>query len=144
ATQVYKQRMRSLRELMARNAARRDVDWVVQGERRFTFGEHDRQARVLARSLADLGVARGDRVALVSANVPEWVITFWAVAILGATLVPLNAWWKAEELEFGLEDSGATVLIADTRRLAVVADRLAEIPALAHVFEIGSEPFSKL
>jgi long-chain acyl-CoA synthetase len=143
-TQVYKQRMRSLRELMARNVARRDVDWLVQGDRRFTFGEHDRQARALARSLADLGVQRGDRVALVSANVPEWVITFWAVAILGATLVPLNAWWKAEELDFGLVDSGAKVLIADARRLAVVADRLSQIPALAHVFEIGSEPFSKL
>ena len=48
---------------------------------------------------------RGDRVALVSANVPEWVITWWACAVLGATLVPLNAWWKAEELEFGLDDS---------------------------------------
>jgi steroid-24-oyl-CoA synthetase len=143
-TQVYKQRMRSLRELMARNGARRDVDWLVQGDRRLTFGEHDRQARALARSLADLGVQRGDRVALVSANVPEWVITFWAVAILGATLVPLNAWWKAEELDFGLGDSGAKVLIADARRLDVVADRLAQIPALAHVFEIGSEPFSKL
>jgi len=98
----------------------------------------------LARSLADLGVERGDRVALVSANVPEWVITFWAVAILGATLVPLNAWWKAEELDFGLGDSGAKVLIADARRLAVVADRLSDIPALAHVFEIGSAPFAKL
>ncbi len=53
-------------------------------------------------SLGALGVQRGDRVALVSANVPEWVITWWACAILGATLVPLNAWWKAEELEFGL------------------------------------------
>ncbi len=143
-TQVYKQRMRSLRELMARDRQRRDVDWLVQGDRRFTFDEHDRRARVLARSLADLGVQRGDRVALVSANVPEWVITFWAVAILGATLVPLNAWWKAEELEFGLGDSGAKVLIADARRLAVVADRLSEIPALAHAFEIGSEPFAKL
>jgi long-chain acyl-CoA synthetase len=89
-------------------------------------------------------VERGDRVALVSANVPEWVITFWAVAILGATLVPLNAWWKAEELDFGLGDSGAKVLIADARRLAVVADRLSDIPALAHVFEIGSVPFAKL
>ncbi|HMC70803.1 MAG TPA: AMP-binding protein, partial [Mycobacteriales bacterium] len=47
-------------------------------------------------------------------------------------------------LEFGFEDSGAKVLIADARRLAVVADRLPAIAALAHVFEIGSEPFSKL
>ena len=132
--QVYKQRMRSLRELMAQNSARAGVDWLVQEDRRFTYGEHDRLARVLARSLARTGVQRGDRVALVSANVPEWVITWWACAVLGATLVPLNAWWKAEELEFGLADSGAKVLIGDARRIALVRDRLASLPALEHVF----------
>ncbi|HUI49704.1 MAG TPA: class I adenylate-forming enzyme family protein [Acidimicrobiia bacterium] len=136
AMHVYKQRMRSLRELMSQNAARADVDWLVQGDRRLTYGEHDRQARVLARSLAQLGVQRGDRVALVSANVPEWVITWWACAILGATLVPLNAWWKADELEFGLSDSESKVLIADARRIALLRDRLGELPALQHVFVI--------
>jgi long-chain acyl-CoA synthetase len=136
STQVYRQRMHSLRELMAQNALRGDVDWVVQEDRRLTYGEHDRLARVLAASLAELGVGRGDRVALVSANLPEWVITFWAVAILGATLVPLNAWWKAEELEFGLQDSEAKVLIVDARRLAGLVDRLPELRALEHVFLI--------
>jgi long-chain acyl-CoA synthetase len=134
--QVYKKRMRSLRELMAQNVARADVDWVVQDDRRFTYGEHDRLARVLAASLARLGVRRGDRVALVSANVPEWVVTWWACAILGATLVPLNAWWKAEELEFGLSDSGSKVLIGDARRVALVRDRIASLPELLHVFVI--------
>ena len=134
--QVYKQRMSSLRELMTQNAARADVDWVVQEDRRFNYGEHDRLARVLASSLAQLGVQRGDRVALVAANVPEWVITWWACAVLGATLVPLNAWWKAEELEFGLADSEAKVLIGDARRIALVRDRLASLPALQHVFVI--------
>jgi steroid-24-oyl-CoA synthetase len=134
--QVYKTRMRSLRELMAQNVARAEVDWLVQGDRRLTYGEHDLLARKVAASLAGLGVGRGDRVALVSANVPEWVVTWWACAILGATLVPLNAWWKAEELEFGLDDSGAKVLIADARRLAIVRDRLAGLSALEHVFVI--------
>jgi len=134
--EVYKHRMRSLRELMAQNVARADVDWVVQDDRRFTYGEHDRLARVLAGSLARLGVRRGDRVALVSANVPEWVVTWWACAILGATLVPLNAWWKAEELEFGLSDSRSKVLIGDARRVALVRDRLASLPELQHVFVI--------
>ncbi|HEY5076091.1 MAG TPA: class I adenylate-forming enzyme family protein [Acidimicrobiia bacterium] len=148
--QVYKQRMRSLRELMAHDAARADVDWVVQDERRFTYGEHDRLARVLAASLARLGVRRGDRVALVSANLPEWVITWWACAILGATLVPLNAWWKAEELEFGLSDSGSKVLIGDARRVALVRDRIASVPGLEHVFVIDGpadaaiRPFAEL
>ena len=134
--QVYTQRMRSLRELMAQNAARATVDWVVQEDRRLVYGEHDRLARVLAHSLAGLRVERGDRVALVSANVPEWVVTWWACAILGATLVPLNAWWKAEELEFGLTDSEAKVLIGDARRIAMLRDRLPEMRALQHVFAI--------
>jgi long-chain acyl-CoA synthetase len=143
-TQVYASRMRSMRELMTQNAARADVDFLVQGDRRYSFGEHDRIARVLAGSLARLGVQRGDRVALCSANVPEWLFTWWACAILGATLVPLNAWWKAEELEFGLNDSEAKVLIADTRRLDSVRDRIVEIRELQHVFEIGTPEFDAL
>ncbi len=139
-TQVYRKRMRSLRELMEQSASRADVDWIVQDDRRLTYGEHDRLARVLARSLAELGVERGDRVALCSANVPEWVVTFWACAILGATLVPLNAWWKTEELEFGLNDSGAKVLIADARRIGAIRDRLTEMRELLHVFQIDGDP----
>ena len=61
-TQVYKQRMHSLRELMDANAARADRPWLVQGDERYTFGEHDRVARVLAAKLAELGIERGDRV----------------------------------------------------------------------------------
>jgi long-chain acyl-CoA synthetase len=139
-TQVYRQRMRSLRDLMEQSAARPDVDFLVQADTRFTFGEHDRAARVLAASLADLGVERGDRVALCSANNAEWVLTFWACAILGAVVVPLNAWWKAEELEFGIMDSESKVLIADARRAAIVHDRLAEMRTLRHVFQIDGEP----
>jgi long-chain acyl-CoA synthetase len=138
-TQVYKQRMKSLRDLVAQSALRPSVDWVVQGDHRLTYGEHDRRVRELAQSLAGLGVQRGDRVALVSANLPEWVITFWAVGILGATLVPLNAWWKAEELEFGIEDSESKVLIADARRLGSLQERLPEMRALEHVFLIEDD-----
>jgi long-chain acyl-CoA synthetase len=149
-TQVYKQRMRSMRELMAQNTARLDVPWLVQGDQRFTYGEHDAKARVVAKNLAALGVERGDRVALVSANNPEWVITFWACAVLGAVLVPLNAWWKTEELEFGITDSGAKVLIADLRRLSLIQPRLTELREVRHFFVIDADaehpvrPFAEL
>ena len=52
----------------------------------------------------------------------------------------MNAWWKAEELEFGLNDSEAKVLICDARRLSVIADRLDAIPTVEHVFVIGELP----
>jgi long-chain acyl-CoA synthetase len=138
-TQVYAKRMRSLRELMDQNAARAELDWVVQGDRRLTFGGHDRLARVVAGRLHQLGVGAGDRVALCSANNPEWVVTWWACAVLGAVVVPLNAWWKAEELEFGLQDSEAKVLVADARRAELLRDRIPEMRALEHVFVIGDD-----
>ncbi|MBV8951521.1 MAG: acyl--CoA ligase, partial [Actinobacteria bacterium] len=101
--------------------------------------------------LVELGVKPGDRVALLSANNPEWVVAFWAVASLGAVLVPLNAWWKAEELQFALHDSGSTVLLTDARRWLVVRDVLDELRELQHVFVTDLEgrddrarPFSEL
>ena len=136
-TQVFKQRMHSMRELVVQSAARAPVDWVVQGDRRYTFGEHDALVRSVAASLTALGVERGDRVAIAAANCPEWVLAFWACASLGAVLVPLNAWWKAEELEFGIVDSGSKVLIADERRVELMRPRLTEMRELLHVFSVG-------
>jgi long-chain acyl-CoA synthetase len=147
-TQVYKQRMRALGELLAQSAGRADVTWLVQGDRRLTFGEHDTLVRQSARALRAHGIGRGDRVAIVSANCPEWVVMFWACALVGAIAVPLNAWWKTEELEFGLSDSGARLLIADAKRLALIAPALDSLPALEHVFVVGeggpgARPFSE-
>jgi long-chain acyl-CoA synthetase len=132
--QVYKQRMRSLRELFVAADARIDVDFLVQGDRRLTYGEHNARVRATAARLRELGVGSGDRVAVLSANMIDWVVTFWAAAVLGAVVVPLNAWWKAEELEFALDDSGSSVLVADQRRWDVVRDVVDRVDAIRHVF----------
>jgi long-chain acyl-CoA synthetase len=138
--QVYRNRMRTLRELMAQNAARGDTTFVVQGDRRFSYGEHDRAARRVARGLAALGIGPGDRVAVVSANTPEWVITFWACAVLGAIVVPLNAWQKSEELQFALDDSGCRVLVADRKRCDLILPVLDDLAAITKVFLVGDAP----
>ncbi len=70
----------------------------------------DRVTR-LAHALADLGVHRGDRVALLSANHPVYLEALFAAGLLGAILVPLNARLTAPEVTYALTDSGATVLI---------------------------------
>jgi steroid-24-oyl-CoA synthetase len=132
--QVYRHRLGSMRDLVVGADARGDVDWVVQGERRLTYAEHNALVRRVAVALTGLGVEPGDRVALLSANNVEWVVMFWACAVIGAACVPLNAWWKAEELEFALADSGAKVLFCDLKRWAVVRDVVAPLPALDHVF----------
>ncbi len=132
--QVYKNRFTSLRDLLAVGDARAETDWLVQGDRRLTFGEHNALARKAGVALRELGVGRGDRVAVLTANTIEWVVMFWACAGIGVACVPLNAWWKAEELDFALRDSGAKVLFCDPKRWMIVHDIVEDIPALEHVF----------
>jgi long-chain acyl-CoA synthetase len=135
--QVYKNRFRSMRDLIAVGDARVDVDWLVQGDRRLTYGEHNAEARKVAVALHELGVRPGDRVAVLTANTIEWVVAFWACAGMGAACVPLNAWWKAEELDFALRDSGAKVLLCDAKRWEIVRDIVDDIDPLEHVFVLG-------
>ena len=149
--EVYKNRLGSLRELIAMADGRGDADFVVQGNRRLPFAGHNARVRTVAAALVAQGLDRGDRIALLSANNPEWVYTFWAIAAASLTSVPLNAWWKAEELRFALEDSGARVLICDERRWELVKDLPESLPDLERVYVIGSEqpgagalPFSEL
>ncbi|MFP5072164.1 class I adenylate-forming enzyme family protein [Pseudonocardia nantongensis] len=85
---------------------------------RLSYAEVYRRVAGLARELVDTHrVRKGDRVAIAMRNLPEWPVAFFAAAAAGAVVVPLNAWWEASELEFGLRDSGARVLIADRERL---------------------------
>jgi len=132
--QVYKNRLHSLGELIAMADGRAGVDFLVQGDRRLPYEEHNALVRRVAASLGELGVGHGDRVAIVSANNVEWVVLWWAAAAIGAVVVPLNAWWKTDELEFGLRDSGSKLLFCDPKRWQAVRDRVEALPELEHVF----------
>jgi long-chain acyl-CoA synthetase len=139
--QVYKDRMRTLRAIPQAAIGRGDDTFLVYGDRTYGFGDFAERSNGLARALADsCGVGPGDRVAVLSQNNPEWCLTFWATVSLGAILVGLNGWWKADEILYGLQDSGAKVLVADAKRFERVADRLAEAPDLILVLLIDAGP----
>ena len=65
----------------------------------------------------EYGVGPGDRVAILAANCPEWIVTFWAAVSLGAIAVGLNGWWVGDEIRYGIADCGPSVLVADRKRL---------------------------
>ncbi|MFN0299197.1 MAG: AMP-binding protein [Burkholderiales bacterium] len=73
----------------------------------FTFREADRIARSVARGMTDLGVKRGDRIALLLPNGPEFVWAWYATALLGAPMVPINSTYTGSLLEYVLRDSDA-------------------------------------
>ncbi len=117
-TKVWKNCPPSLRSILELSAFHGDATFLVYEDERMTFAEHFGEASAFARVLAEhYGVRRGDRVAIVMRNLPEWVISFWAAAALGAVIVPLNAWWTGPELVYGLEDCGAAVAVVDAPRL---------------------------
>lgn len=110
-----------------------DREFVVYEDERVTYSGWFRAVATLAKALQERGIKKGDRVALAMRNLPEWPVAFFAAAVTGAIVVPLNAWWTGEELAFGLADSGATVLICDAERWDRIATFKAEMPALQHV-----------
>ena len=113
---------------------------------RFSYRELNQRCNRTADVLAGLGVGKGDRVALLLMNGVEFVESFFAIAKLGAVVVPLNWRLVADELAFILDDSGATVLLFDTEFAETVADlaeRGQDATAVRHWIQVGSQDCSK-
>jgi long-chain acyl-CoA synthetase len=137
---MYERRLPSLRAIPPMAAARSDETYLVYGERRISFAEFVGQANAVSAALVSEGVGQGDRVAVLSANNPEWVLAFWGVVDIGAVLVGLNGWWKTDEIMYGLQDSGAKVLVADKGRFNRIAETLQHLPDLERVYLVDADP----
>jgi long-chain acyl-CoA synthetase len=116
-TRVFRHAPPTLAHVLETSRQYGDRTFVVYEDERWTFAEHlGIVARLADRMATELGVSKGDRVAIAMRNYPEWIASFWATVASGAVAVPLNAWWTASELEYAVADSGATVLVADDER----------------------------
>jgi len=119
---VFKNRPRSLCDVLAASEAYDENEFLLFGDRRVGYLEHRTQVAQLAHSLAEkYDVRSGDRVAILGANSPEWIIGFWAVTSLGGIAVAMNGWWSADEIGHALADSQPKLLIGDRKRLSRIA-----------------------
>jgi len=142
-TRVWKNAPPSLRSVLDGSRLHGGKTFLVYEDDRLTFEQHWRAAAAIANALVrDFGVAKGDRVAIAMRNFPEWSVAFWGIAAAGAVAVPLNAWWTAEELEYGLQDSGSQVLFADAERAERLASRLLGLGLRALVVARASRPLA--
>ena len=116
ATRVWKNAPANLTQLIALSRTHGDRLATIHEDQRVTYEAQYRAIATLAAELRAMGVAKGDRVALAMRNMPEWPVAFFAIVATGAICVPLNAWWSPQELAFGVNDSGARVLIVDRQR----------------------------
>jgi fatty-acyl-CoA synthase len=99
-----------------------------------SYGDLAARARALAAGLDELGIGRGERVAIVSHNSARLLESFFGVTAWGRVLVPINFRLSAEEVAYIVEHSGARVLLVDPE----LDDHLASIPA-EHRWLLGKE-----
>ena len=86
-------------------------DHLIINDTKLSYGMVNLTARKLANSLRDFGIQKGDRVAIMAPNVPQYVISFEACAKLGAIVVPINPLAAVTEVHHYIKDSGAVAVI---------------------------------
>ncbi|HYZ22355.1 MAG TPA: AMP-binding protein, partial [Rhodopila sp.] len=109
---------------------------TIDGNRRRTWAETADRIAKLAGGLRKLGIAQGDRVAILALNSDRYFELLYAVPCLGAIVVPLNIRLAAPEIAFTLEDSGARMLVVDDA-YADLPNRLPGLFAVDHIVHIG-------
>ena len=133
-TRTWKNAPPSLRATLEASRAHADRTFLVYEDERVTYEAFRRAVAAFAEALATDGVEKGDRVAIVMRNLPEWPVAFYATVSLGAIATPLNAWWTGPELEYGLADSGAKVAVLDAERLERLVEHLPTCVDLKRVY----------
>ena len=130
--------------LASRGTADPEGAFLIFGDETVTFGQMETRAEALAASLHGFGIEPGDRVAVVMPPWPEFVISLFAVAKLGAILVPLNPRLTTDDLRYTLRHSEAVAAITaetfeDLDFLHLFEDLLVQLPALQYLITVGEE-----
>jgi acyl-CoA synthetase (AMP-forming)/AMP-acid ligase II len=112
---MYSERPRRVASLLAFANGWGSRPHVVQGERVVTFQGLGNAVAAKARTLAEHGVGRGDRIFILGWNGPEWIVNFWASIEIGAIPVLANAWWSAVEVANGVAALRPALILADAR-----------------------------
>src|SRR5438128_1926753 len=129
----------NIRELLEAQVARAPdkefLLWESDG-RAFTYRQFDEQVTRAANTLHSVGVSKGDRISLLLTNRPEYLIFYFACFKIGAWAGPVNALLKAQEIEFILENSEASVAVTQPDLLPHLDLARDRVSSLRHVIVV--------
>lgn len=128
----------------AQREKRPDEVFLRYGDTSWTWADAASQAHALACSFQDLGIEKGDRVAITLPNWPEFVLTALAAAEIGAVVVPLNPAYSARDLQFILRNTEAALVVTaetygGTEYLELFESLFSELPGLQYLVTVGEE-----
>lgn len=118
-------------------SARKRAEAIRMEGRIWSYQELDEQASRVAGALESLGIVKGDRVAMMLPNIPEFVFSFFGIQKLGAVAVPFNTMYKGREISFILQDCGARAIVCLASFSNLINEIKTDCAQLEHVIITG-------
>jgi long-chain acyl-CoA synthetase len=115
----------------------RDKTAIVLGERRVSYAQLDEESNKVANALINMGVTKGDRVAMLLSNGPEFVSIYFGIVKIGGIAVPLDIKYKPTELAALFTDCQPKLLMTESPQLRTIASALPGWESIERVIEVG-------
>lgn len=122
-------------EEMARKQKKKQA--ILFDNREVSYRELDENANKIANGLKALGINKGDRVAMMLPNIPDFVYAFFGIQKLGAVAVPFNTMYKGREIIHILNDCEARAIITMTNFANLINEICEDVPSLEHIILTG-------
>jgi len=132
----------TMRELLEKRA-RKNPDKIYalfEPDIKISYGEFDLKVNQVANSLLRWGIKKGDRVGIFLKNCPEFLYLYFAVAKIGAIMVPMNTGYPPDELAYAINHSEQSLLFADPGAHNTIQTARTLCPLLKEVILTGKEP----
>jgi len=112
---------------------------VVCDNRRVSYAELDEASNKVANALMKMGVRKGDRVAMLLPDSPEFVVIYFGIVKIGGIAVPLNIRYKIDELTSLFDNSEPKVLVVESPLPEPLVSALPRFKYIKHVIDLGSK-----
>ena len=112
---------------------------IISGDQRLSYAELDEASNKVAHALVEMGVSKGDRVAMLLPNSPEFATIYFGVVKIGGIAVPLDIRYKMDELTSLFDDFQPKVLVSESPALEPVVPALSRFGYIEHVIDLSSE-----
>lgn len=112
---------------------------IVSGDRRLSYADLDKASNKVANALIKMGVNKGERVAMLLSNSPEFVITYFGIVKTGAIAVPLDPQYKVDELVSLFDNALPKVLVTESPTLEPLMPVLSRFQSIKHIIDLSSK-----
>lgn len=133
--------LKQMLEKTARELPQKEA--IILGSRRVSYQELDETSNRVANALMGLGMKKGDHIAILQSDSPEWLTGYFGIIKAGGVVVVLNSRLKASELSFLLRDSDSKILLTEKTFCQMLSSILPTMPFLKHTIEADGDVYKE-